>query len=160
MFCASGPGSPIARYLHGFLQSLYYVVARATTFTGGVDAVQAMETYAKNGLLQKNTLLATIEIKDLITVFSHEEVLKTLERFLCDHVSDQQTSGLSHTTIIALVRLVLRLQYFVYDDKLYRQTTGGGTGLPLIKLLAEIYLFYWQQDLIKFLSKRKEVYGR
>jgi len=161
MLCTFELTNNITRYLYGFLQSLYCSVAQSTTFHSGFDAVQAIEAYRKRGRLQASTLFVTIEFEDLDTIFPHIPVIQTFQRFLHDHVSnEQQTVGLSHETIVTLIELVLHTQYFIYDNKLYQQTKGGNTNSPLIKLLTDIYLFYWQQDLLKILHMKKEIFGR
>ncbi|CAF1338859.1 unnamed protein product [Adineta steineri] len=157
---ATRPTVHITRYLHGFLQTIYDKAACLTTFHNGINVIEAMEIYAKNGSLQHGTRFVTITIEDCEYLFTHEQLLEKLENFLHDYVSPQYKRVLSHETILSLVRLVLETQYFVYDNKLYQQIKGGVSGIPLIKLLINIYLFYWEQQLIQCLYKRKEVFGR
>jgi hypothetical protein len=162
MLNASGPIIYISQYLHQYLRLSYCLVAHSTTFTNGIDVVQALEKFTKEGFLKHITQFVTLEIKDFDIIFSHEQIIETLTCFLHDYMPHQSrtTSYLSHKTIIILVRLVLKMQYFMYDNKLYQQTKGGNSDSSLIQLLVNIYLFYWQQDLMQFLRRKKELFGR
>ena len=150
----------ISRFLSRLLQPIYDQVTCSKTFIIGVDAIHAVEEYVKKGLLQPNTLFATLHINDLCTLFPHERAVQALQRFLNEHVLDGQIQGISIQTIMDLVRLILRNQLFIYDDKLYRQTQGGGSSSPMTYILANIYIYYWQQDLVKLLEEKNEIFGR
>lgn len=150
----------IANYLHELLQPWYDAATRSTTFDKGVDAVQAMEIFAQRGFLRTSTLFVTLEANEVDTIFLHSKALTSLQHFLSKHVPMGATSNLSHATISFLVCLVLRAQYVTYEQHLYRQTKGGDTGSPLIRLLADIYLWDWQEEFLSILNARNEVYGR
>jgi len=122
-----------------------------------------MEKFSEKGCFNATTQFVTIEIKDFDIIFSHEQIIQTLEYFLLDCMSNrtkQTSSYLSDKTIIRLVRLILKKQYFMYDNKLYQQTKGGNPDSLLIRLLVDIYLLYWQQNLVQFLKRKKELFGR
>ncbi|CAF1265642.1 unnamed protein product [Adineta steineri] len=155
-----GPTTRIAKYLHSLIYPFYYLAAQSTTFNTGSEVVQEFEKYKNNDLLQSITQFVMIDMKDFESTFDHKQVMITFDRFLHDHVDKQKINGLSFSTILSLVRLILRMQYFIYDNKLYQQTKGGGIDLPITKLLLNIYLFYWQQDLTKVLYSKREIFGR
>ena len=83
-----------------------------------------------------------------------------LERFLNENTSNDLIQGLSIPTIIELVRLVLKNQVFLFRKRVYKQIKGGIANSPLTALLANIYMFYWQADLVKSLVEKNEVFGR
>ncbi len=147
--------------MYNFLQPFYFCAAQSTTFYSGSEAIQEIEIYVKNGFLQSTTHFVTIEMKDCEMNFNHEQLIVIFERFLHDYVCHQPTAvGLSLKTILSLIQLILQMQYFIYDNKLYQQTKGAGSDLSITKLLVDIYLFYVQQDLIEVLREKREVYGR
>ena len=160
MICCLSPTVGIARYMHRLLQPIYDQVAYSTTFFKESDAVHALENYAKQGLLLPKTLFATLHVNDLCTIVPHEQLIEILQRFLNDFVPERQIQGVSIDTIIQLVRFVLQNQLFVFNNNIYRQIKGCGSNLPFNHLLANIYMFYWQEDLVKILVKNKEVFGR
>ncbi|CAF4710216.1 unnamed protein product, partial [Rotaria sp. Silwood2] len=42
----------------------------------------------------------------------------------------------------------------------YKQTRGGAIGLAFTQVLANIYMYEWEQDFIKHQEKHKGIYGR
>ena len=160
LLCTFGPTLSIARYLDRLLQPIYDQMASTTTFHKGADAVHALELYKQKGLLKPTTHFATLHIDHLHTMFPHKETIQALEHFLHDHGFNGHIQGLTINTIVQLVRLILRNQYFIYDNRLFQQMKGGGPGAPLTALLADIYMLYWQQNLVSILNEKNELFGR
>lgn len=150
----------IATFLHRILRPLYDDATRSTTFKEAIDAVFAAENSARQGHLQACTSFAVLEVKQVETLFRHSKAIVALQRFLVHHAPIGTTFGLSHQTIVYLVGLILRTQYFTYNQHLYRQKRGGDCGSLLIRLLADIYLWDWQHELVNILLARYEVFGR
>ena len=150
----------ISHFLSRLLQPIYNRVTHATTFNTGIDIIDAVEDYSKKGLLRSNTLFATLHIHDLCTIFPHEPTMTALQRFLHAYVIDGRVQGITIPSIMALVRLCLQNQFILYDNKLYQQIRGSGFNSPLTAILANIYLYHWQQDLVGIVDKKQEVFGR
>ena len=119
-----------------------------------------MELYTEKRLLKPTTLFATFHVNDLCTILPHDTTIEVLERFLRENVSDGHIQGLTNHTIIQLVRFVMANQIFLFRKRVYRQTKGGTVNSHLTSLLANIYMFYWQADLVKLLVDKNEVFGR
>lgn len=160
MVCCLGPTVHIAYFIHRLVQPVFDHVAYSTTFFKGSDVVRCIEIYQEKHLLQSNTLFANLHINDLCTTILHKQALEALERFLNEFVPDRQIQSVSIDTLLQLVRCVLENQHFVFESKIYRQIKGCGSGSPLHQLLANIYLFYWQEDLVKVLVSNNEIFGR
>ena len=161
MLNASGPIIFITRYIHQYLQARYILAAHNSTLNNGTDAIQAIETFAKNRPLKATTQFITVEVKDFDLTFTHRQIMKTLKLFLQRFVPrSSPTWNLSYKTIIRLVRLILETQYFMYDNKLYRQIKGSDPESPLTKLLVNIYLLHWQEDLRRLIKQKHEFFGR
>jgi len=150
----------ISRFLSRHLQSIYDRVTHSKTFNTSVDVIDAIEEYTKNGLLRLNTRFVTLCINDLATIVSHEQIIATLQRFLHQYIIDGRIVGITIQNIVDLTRLFLENQYLLYDNKLYQQIRGGIYNLPLTTILANIYIYYWQQDLVTILDKKNEVFAR
>jgi len=161
MACDLGSTINISRHLQRLLQPIYDQAAKFITFFNGADAIDAIEIYAQKGYLQSNTLFATLHIHDLCTIFPHEQTIQALEKFLHIYLPEEgEIQGITIETIIQLVRLVLENQLFLYNNSLYQQVKGCGSGSPLTLLLADIYMFYWQQELVNSLLAANQLFGR
>ncbi len=62
--------------------------------------------------------------------------------------------------ILKLAHLVLDTNYFVYNNKYYRQIKGGAMGSPFTMTLANVYMLEWEQSLIESQFEQGELYGR
>ncbi|CAF5049326.1 unnamed protein product [Rotaria sp. Silwood1] len=160
MVCCLGPTIGISRYISRLLQPIYHQATRSTTFFKASNAVHALENYAKEVRLQSNTLFAAVHVNDLCTLIPHEQWTESLQHLLYDYIPDGQVQGLTVDTIIELIHFVLQNQCFIFNNKIYRQINGCGSGQPLNHLLANIYMFYWQQDLVKTLVNQNEIFDR
>ena len=160
MTCDLGPTINIARHIQRILQPIYDEAAKSITFFKGVDAIDAIELYAQRGHLRSDTLFVTLRIHNLCTIFPHEQTIQALEQFLNIYLPEREIQGMSIETIIQLARLVLENQLFLYNNSSYQQIKGCGSRSPLTRLLADIYMFYWQHDLVTSLMDKNEIFGR
>ena len=101
---------------------------------------------------------------NVCAVLPHEQALAALEHFLRTYAPSDtvfQQEGMSIATVLRLTSLVLDNQFFVYNNRLYRQTVGGASGSPLTMPLAYIYLLHWKPALISAIVENKqEIFGR
>jgi hypothetical protein len=161
MRCNDGPTESISRFLGRLLGLLFNDATHCKKFNKAVNVIHAMEFYQTIGQFQPTTLFATFNIDNLCLMFSHKQVINALECFLNHYVlPDHHIQGMTIDTILQLVRLVLDNQYYVYNYKLYKQTTGGASGSLLTIPLVYIYLFYWRQDLLGDLINNNELFFR
>ena len=99
-------------------------------------------------------------VSDLYTMLPHDGTIAALARFLTEYTRDHKLQGMSIDTIIHLTRVVLNNNVFIDDNKICRQTKGGAMGSPLTLPLANIYMFYWQKDLVATFVVKEEIFGR
>ncbi|CAF2796130.1 unnamed protein product [Rotaria sp. Silwood2] len=85
-------------------------------------------------------------------------MIEVLQCFLYEHLINQQIQGITIPTIIALVRVILENQYILCDKKVYQQIQGSGFKSPLTTILANIYMYYWQKDLVTILDNKNEIF--
>jgi hypothetical protein len=150
----------IDRYLTHLLQPLYNHYTKKQTFENGTDALNAIQLYAHKGCLQSDTLFVNLHIHNLSTNIPYENLYTSLQRFLIENKCDDKLEGLTMTTVLQLVRLCLEQRYLLYERKIYQQIKGGAINSPLNMLLANIFLYYWQQNLVKTLKDNNEIFGR
>ncbi|CAF2260266.1 unnamed protein product [Rotaria magnacalcarata] len=154
------PFMPICRYLNRLLALIYYnKVARFITIDKGTDIIPSLEHYQQQGYLKPTTHLITLHMNDLYTSITHEKLLQSLKRFLSEFAVEGAIQGMTHAAILTLTEYLLHHQYFIHRNCIFRQVIGGGTGLYLIHILIEIYLFYWQQP-IRMHQNRHEIFVR
>ena len=139
---------------------MYDRVTHPMTFNTGADAIDAVEAYTTKGFLQATTLFATVHVKDLCTIFPHDQSTEALERFVRQYLWKRKVQDITTSTIIQLVQLVLSNQYYLYENAIYQQMRGGSCKSPLTQLLANIYLDYCLESLTEILYHKNEVYGR
>lgn len=86
--------------------------------------------------------------------------LDALGRF-CRRYSKQGKIGtffIDH--LMRMARLILDTNTFVYNHKYYRQIRGGAMGSAFTQVLANIYMFEWEQDLIQHQIAHNGIYGK
>ncbi|CAF4703873.1 unnamed protein product, partial [Rotaria sp. Silwood2] len=119
------------------------------TIDNGADLIQRLENYQEKDYLQSTTYFITLHIKDPYTSITHAQLLHTLKCFLDDFIREETIQGMNTMAILKLTEFLLQHQYFVFDNRIYQQVCGGDTGLYFMELLIDIYLFYWQQPLLR-----------
>ena len=155
-----GPSIGVSRFLDRLLRPLYDRVAQHTTFVNGIDLIRQLENYRDRGCLCPSTQFVTFDVADLYTMIPRDGALDVLGRFLLHNSMQGKIGNLSVDTILKLARLVLDTNYFVYDQKYYRQIKGGAMGSPFTMTLANVYMFAWEQSLIQSQLEQGELYGR
>ncbi len=135
-------------------------MARETTFINDIDLVRKLEIYVKDGYLTETTIFITADVKDLYIMIPRAGALAALIRFLEKHSNHGKIGTLSIDHILRMARLILDTNCFVYNDKYYKQIRGRAMGSAFTQVLANIYMFEWEQDLIEHQKKYKGIYGR
>lgn len=156
----NGPSTGVSHFLDQLLRPLFDRVAKETTFVNGIDLVRQLEKYRDNGRLLSSTQFITFDVTDLYTMIPRNGSLEALGRFLVRHSTKGKIGSLSVDTILRLARLVLDTNYFVYDNKYYRQIKGGAMGSPFTMTLANVYMLEWEQPLVELQLSQNELYGR
>ena len=135
-------------------------MARETTFIHSIDVVRQLTTYVANGYFKSTTKFITADVKNLYTMIPRIGAIEALIQFLEKHSNDHKIGTLTIDTILRMARSVLDTNCFAYQDKYYQQIHGGAMGSAFTQVLANIYMFEWEQDLIEHQAKHKEIYGR
>ena len=156
----NGSTNNISHFLDRLLRPLFDHVARQTTFINGIDLVRQLEAYEQNDCLLPTTQFVTFDVTDLYTMIPRNGALETLGRFLVKTASNGKIGNLSVDTILKLARIVLDTNYFVYNNKYYRQIKGGAMGSAFTMTLANVYMLAWEQPLVELQMQQGELYGR
>jgi hypothetical protein len=156
----NGPIIGVSRFLDRPLRPLFDHVAKQTTFINGIDLVRQLKKYRDNGYLSPSTHFITFDVTDLYTMIPRNGALAALAQFFMKNSNKGKIGHLSVDTILKLARLVLDANYFVYNNKYYRQIKGGAMGSPFTMTFANVYMLEWERPLIELQFHQKELYGR
>ena len=147
--------------VNGLLQSIIKRRFHSKTFPTANEAIEALIRFDSLGYIRPGTVFVTVHFHNLLTTLSHHLIIETLHHFFRYYAQCEHLFGISETTIVQLIQLVLDNQYCIHEKKLYRQTIGSSMDSPLITTLIDIYLFYWQYDLLRRLNqKQHRFFGR
>lgn len=146
--------------MNDLLAPIFLFVARETTFINGIDFVRKLEAYAATGRLKPTTHFITMDVENLYTMIPREGALQALLRFLEKHTICGKMGPFNIHNLMKMARVILDNNYFVYNEKYYRQVRGGAMGSAFTQVLANIYMLEWEQDLIEHQRSHREIYGR
>ena len=153
------PTTGISKFLDKIIRPIFDAKCAATTIVDGGHMITMMRAYANRGLLKPSTLFCTFDIHNLYTMLPQDEALNILPEFL--HAQGyRKVKHISVDTIRKLASIVLKENVFGYDHKIYRQTTGGAMGSSFTLTLANIFMWKWQKELVRWQEITGELYGR
>ncbi|CAF5048907.1 unnamed protein product, partial [Rotaria magnacalcarata] len=152
------PTVKISKYLDDLLRPLFDQMALETTVTSDFELVKHLQERSKKNMRQE-TLFCTVDVTDLYTMVPQIEGVLSLRKML-ERLKLKQVGGLKIETIIRLSRFVMKNNYFNYDGQYYHQVRGGAMGSPLTLTIANCYMFFFEQQIIKQISNSGGLYFR
>ena len=152
------PTKKISKFLDDLLRPLFDQMASATTVTCGFELFKHLQQWSTTNISQE-TILCTIDILDLYTMIPQIEGVLSLKKML-DYLQLKQVNGLKIETIIRLARFVIKNNYFKYNGQYYHQIRGGAMGSPLTLTIANCYMFFFEQNIIKQIHNSHGLYFR
>ncbi|CAF4162449.1 unnamed protein product, partial [Rotaria sordida] len=153
------PTTNISKFLDQILQPIFNDKCKETNIIDGASLIEELHKYIRKGLFKSSTLFCTFDIHNLYTMLPQEESIKILSEFLQVH-GYTKVKGIDLTTIKTLASIVLQENVFVYDKKIYKQTTGGAMGSSFTLTLANIFMWKWQKEFVRQQNITNEFYGR
>jgi hypothetical protein len=154
------PTTLISKFLNNLLAPIFLQVARQTTFINSIDVIRKLHTYVTNDYLKSTTQFITCDVTDLYTMIPRLGALEALARFCLKYSKHGKIGTFTIDSIMKMARLILDNNCFAYQDKYYKQIRGGAMGSAFTQVLANIYMYEWEQDLIQYQTSRNEIYGR
>lgn len=122
-------------------------MALTTTVTSGFELVKILQKWSKVNMRQE-TVLCTIDVADLYTMIPQVEGVLALKKML-DYLHLKQVDGLKAENILRLARFVMQNNYFLYNDKYHHQVRGDVMGSSLTLTIANCYMFFFEQSIVK-----------
>ncbi|CAF1953820.1 unnamed protein product [Rotaria magnacalcarata] len=156
----------ISRYLDQSIRPLFDMHSQPRSIIDGGHLLRQLEQYVKttqtvwvHAYLQPTTLFCTADITNLYTMLPQDESLEILEEFLREH-HYEKVQDIPIRVILQLAHLVLKETAFVDGNKFYRQIIGGAMGSPFTLILANIFMWKWEKNVICSALEPNEIYGR
>ena len=154
-----GPTTLVSKFLNDLVAPIFLKVARQTTFIKVIAVVRKLEMYVAEGHLTATTQFISADVSDLYTMIPRRGALEALARFCIKHANEGKIGTLTIDHIMRMARLILDTNCFVYYNKYYRQVRDGAMGSAFTQVLANIYMFEWEHDLIQHQLAKNEIYG-
>jgi len=149
----------ISKFLDDILRPIFNENCKSTTIIDCPQLITDLLFYVKGNRFKATTLFCTFDIHNLYTMLPQDEALNILMDFLMEH-GYRKVKGMTLDTIRKLASIVLKENVFVYDKKIYKQTTGGAMGSSFTLTLANIFMWKWQKKFIEEQSTTGEYFGR
>ena len=154
------PATLLSQYLNDLLAPIYLCEARATTFINSIDVVRRLKKYENDGYMTAKTQFVVTDVKNLYTMIPRQGALEALASFCIRHSKQGKIGPFTIDHIMGIARLILDTNTFVYNDTYYRQIRGGAMGSAFTQVLANIYMYQWEQHLIAYQAAKNEIFGR
>ena len=152
------PTTKISKFLDDLLRPLFDEMAKQSTIQSGFELVKQVNQWSTRHL-KEETLLCTIDVADLYTMIPQFQGVLTLRKML-NRLQLKQVNGLRIETIIRLSRFVMKNNYFSYNDQFYHQVRGGAMGSPLTLTIANCYMFFFEQPILRQVNNSNGLYFR
>ena len=146
--------------MNDLLAPIYLKVTREYTFINDIDVVRKLEQHAAHGQIISATKFITIDVENLYTMIPRQGALEALARFCIKHSKQGKIGTLTLDHIMKMARVILDTNCFAYNRKYYRQIRGGAMGSVFTQVLANIYMFEWEHDLILYQQQHNGIYGK
>ena len=137
----------LSEYLYNLLQPFVRKIIGEISVQDDTDFIRKFQHYYQvDKRLQTTTQFATIKITNLYAIYSIDEMFDLLSFFLKDNFHVDKPADLSIPTIIKLLDLFLRYNFFYYDKQIYRFQYGLPNTMRLTELLSSIFIYLWQKQ--------------
>ena len=152
----------ISQCLNGILRPFAQEKLKPGTFEDEIDFIQQFNLYTttKESVLTPTTLFCTIKVLNYFTLDTHKNMIDMVCNFIQQNIAANKLGKTTVGTIQNLLQLCLCHTTFCYRNNLYKFTKGGPTTLPLFHTLPNIYLFAWQNSILRQIEQQKEFFGR
>ncbi|CAF1044442.1 unnamed protein product [Rotaria sp. Silwood1] len=150
------PTIKISKFLDELLRPLFNKITSNTTATSGTELIKQLHQWSTCNRRQE-TLLCTMDVLNFYTMIPQTDGIFSIKKML-DPLHIKQINGLKIETIIRSCRFVVHNNYFSYNGKYYHQVRGGAMGSPLTLTIANCYMFFFEQDIVKQINNSGGLY--
>lgn len=156
-----GPIVPLAHFLYGILQPLFENATQVTTAPTHRALIQRLQQHCVSAdSFEASTQFVTFHFEDIYQQMDHSRLLVALHRFLQHPTVRARDLPLDNEMLERIAAFVVNQQWFIFDKRCFRYRQGGLMNLPLIQLLADIYIHDWQSCLVRHIRVMDAFYCR
>ena len=152
------PMTPISIFLERILHQLLKFVPAHIQDT--VAATRRLNEVLPRLEKTAQVIIVTMDVIGLYPSIPIEDGIRATVEKLKGHADNIDTAGVSIEDIEALLRLVLRNNYFKFGDTIYRQTKGVAMGNHLAPPLAIIFMDSLEQTMLQTAQVKPASYDR
>ena len=135
----SHPSERISQFVDHHLKPLVH-----TTHSFIKDTSHFLNKLEHLGQLPENAFLVTLDVSSLYTNIPHNEGIDACRHFL--NTRDRYASPISTETLCDLIRMILTMNNFSFNDKHYLQTHGTAMGTRMAPSYANLFLAKFETD--------------
>ena len=135
----SHPSERISQFVDHHLKPLVH-----TTHSFIKDTTHFLNKLGHLGHLPENASLVTLDVSSLYTNIPHNEGIDACRHFL--NTRDRNASPISTETLCDLIRMILTMNNFSFNDKHYLQTHGTAMGTRMAPSYANLFLAKFETD--------------
>ena len=108
------------------------------------DTTHFLTKLQQLGQLPNNAILVTLDVSSLYTNIPHNEGINACRHFL--ETRNRTPSTISSETLCDLIRMILTMNNFTFNDKHYLQTHGTAMGTRMAPSYANLFLAKFETD--------------
>ena len=125
----------VDRHLKPLVQTTQSFIKDTTHFLGKLEQL---------GQLPANSLLVTLDVSSLYTNIPHNEGISACRHFL--DTRDRNSSTVGTETLCDLIRMILTMNNFTFNDRHYLQIHGTAMGTRMAPSYANLFLAKFETD--------------
>ena len=108
------------------------------------DTTHFLNKLQQLGQLPNNAILVTLDVSSLYTNIPHNEGINACRHFL--ETRNRTPSTISSETLCDLIRMILTMNNFTFNDKHYLQTHGIAMGTQMAPSYTNLFLAKFETD--------------
>ena len=108
------------------------------------DTTHFLNKLEQLGQLPQNALLVTLDVSSLYTNIPHNEGITACRHFL--DTRDRNSSTVGTETLCDLIRMILKMNSFTFNDKHYLQIHGTAMGTRMAPSYPNLFLAKFETD--------------
>ena len=147
------PTERISQFVDYHLKPL---VHKTTSFIK--DTTHFLNKLNQLGQLPGNAILVTLDVSSLYTNIPHNEGIDACRHFL--DTRDRSTSTIRTETLCDLIRMILTMNVFEFNNKYYIQSHGTAMGTRMAPSYANLFLAKFETDALRSAPHQPHIWWR
>ena len=151
--------APLSKFVASILKPLVGTFSDAH-LTNTYDFTNQLTTFYRNNPHLLSAPLLSLDIVNLFTNVPLDDVTGFLRRKLNDSSSLNLPDGITIDILIELIKLCCNSTVFSFNGSFYQQVFGVAMGSPLACILANLYMEFFESELVSRLPLKPAFWRR